>query len=100
MKENWFALYLCIKKEFSADKALIRMGVTKGSSCITKKNMKHSDSEKEHIAKLKLKGKTYAELGEMFGMTRSQVAGIVRYYKIKMLPRTPTKVVQDSANGL
>lgn len=94
MKENWFALFLCINREISVDKALIKLGITKECNCTTTKNMRHSDSEKEYISNLKSQGKTYTEFGEMFGMSRSQVAGIVRYYKIKNAARTPTKVVQ------
>lgn len=70
------------------------MRITKECNCAGTKKMKHSDSEKEYIVNLKSQGKTYTELGEMFNMTRSQVAGIVRYYKIKNAARTPTKVVQ------
>jgi hypothetical protein len=94
LKENWFAFYLSIFKDISVDKALIKMGITKECNYAGIKKMKHSDSEKEYIANLKSQGKTYTELGEMFNMTRSQVAGIVRYYKIKNAARTPTKVVQ------
>ena len=95
MKENWFALFICVisEKDISIDKSLIKMGISKECNDIGVKHMKYSDSEKEHITKLKMQGKTYGELGKMFGMTRSQVAGIVRYYKIKTT-RTPTKVVQ------
>ena len=92
MKENWFALFLCVKKEISVDKALIKMGIDK--SCAARKHREYSDNERKQIFNLKSQGKTYSEIGKMFGISRSQIAGIVRYYKIKNAARTPTKVVQ------
>lgn len=90
MEENWFALFLCINKEISVDKALIKMKIQK--HCNSAKN-KYSASEINCISKLKDKGKSYTQIGKIFGMTRSQVAGIVRTSKLKAT-RTPAKVVQ------
>ena len=100
MKENWFALFLCINKEISIDKALSKMGVNKKNDCSNRCGnstySKYSDSEKEMIFKLKSEGKTYSEIGEMLGMTRSQAAGIIRYYKIKKATKNPDQSVQSS----
>lgn len=90
LRENRLALFLCIHKEISIDKALIKMGIRK--HCNSAKN-KYNQSEINCIKKLKDKGKSYTEIGVMFGMTRGQVAGIIRTNRLKAT-RTPTKVVQ------
>lgn len=93
MKENWFALFLCINKEISTDKSLILMGITKACKSGSRNYLKHNDAEKEKIYKLKINGKTYSEIAKLLGMSRGQVASLIREYKIKTA-RTPTKVVQ------
>lgn len=92
LKENWYALFICLisDEEVPIDKALIKMG--KQEDCKISK-IKYSQSEINYINKLKDSGKSYTQIGIMLGLTRSQVAGIVRQYRLKAA-RTPTKVVQ------
>jgi Mor family transcriptional regulator len=93
LEENWCALFLCINKEISTDKALILMGVTKDCKSGSRNYLKHSDTERKQIYMLHIKGETYSEIAKSFGMSRGQVATMIRQYKIKTA-RTPTKVVQ------
>jgi len=95
LKENWYAFYLCIRKEMSIDKALTKMAVAFKGHCrqMNPRPSKYSEKDVENILSLKDKGKSYKEIGEIIGMTTAQAAGVVRMYKQKAT-RTPTKVVQ------
>ena len=95
MKENWYALVLCLCKEISVDKALIKMEVEfkGGHKQMNPRASKYSEKDAENILSLKNKGKSYREIGEILGITTDQAWGIARMYKQKAT-RTPTKVVQ------
>lgn len=95
LKENWFALFLCINKEISIDKALIKMNaVFKGhKKQMNPRRSKYSDKDVKNVLELKNQGKSYKEIGIILGMTRDQAAGVARMCKQKTA-RTPTKVVQ------
>lgn len=83
MKENWYALFLCINKEISIDKALIKMNVVfKGhKKQMNPRKSKYSDKDIRNVLKLKNQGKSYKDIGIILGMTRDQAAGVARMYK-------------------
>ncbi|URZ05871.1 hypothetical protein [Clostridium felsineum] len=73
--ENWYALYLSIILNFSSDKALKYFSF--------KLNTKHRNYSLKHIEimiKLKKNGVRYKEIGEKYGITRSQVKAILQYH--------------------
>ena len=95
MKENWYALVICMCKQMSIDKSLSKMAVEfkGGHKQMNPRASKYSDKDINNVLNLKNKGKSYREIGEILGMTTDQAWGIARMYKEKAI-RTPTKVVQ------
>lgn len=97
MKENWFALFICINKEISIDKGLTAMGLRgsgkRGRQGHPRKS-KYSTEDVNLIMKLKKEGKRPKEIGELVGLNSNQVWGVIRMYGNKITARTPTKVVQ------
>lgn len=99
MKENWFALCICIikEKEISIDKALALMGLIGAAARGRQKNprkSKYSIEQINLIMKLKREGKSHGEIGEIIGLNKNQVWGVIRMYGKEKATRTPTKVVQ------
>lgn len=95
LKENWYAFYLCLMKNISIDRSLIKMAVVfkQYKPHANPKASKYSQQDITNIINLKNRGKSYKEIGIILGMTRDQVAGVARMYKQKTA-RTPAKVVQ------
>lgn len=94
MKENWYALFICLYTNMSVDKALRKMNVCfKGASRPVNKNIrcKYSDEFIDKIFSLKALGKTHKQIGLIVGLTAYQVSGIVRWHKEKAI-QDPTKV--------
>lgn len=85
MKENWYALVLCMCKEISVDKALIKMEVEfkDGHKQMNPRASKYSDKFINNVLNLKNKGNSYREIGEILGITTDQAWGIARMYKEK-----------------
>lgn len=97
MKENWYALFICINKDISIDKALAAMGLHGASARGRQENPRKSKYSREDvklIVKLKQEGKSTVEIGEIVGLNKNQVWGVIRMYGKKVTARTPTKVVQ------
>ncbi len=97
MKENWFALLICINKEISIDKALTQMGLRGAVSRGRQEHPRQSKYSTEFVNNvfvLKCEGKSYREIGDILGLTRNQAWGIIKMYGNKITARTPSKVVQ------
>ena len=71
LMDNYLALYLCIEKEYSSDKALSAIGI------IQERKVEDRRDETEEMIKLK-KTMTYEEIGKLFGVSRHAV-----FYRIK-----------------
>lgn len=98
MIENWYALFICINKEVSVDKALICMGLNKrvhGKQKNPRKS-KYSIEFTREVVKLKDSGKSYKEVGEFFNLNKSQVEGIIRKYKQESATKNPEQSVLSS----
>lgn len=86
MKENWYALFICLQTNTSVDSALRKMNVRfKGASKIINKKVrcKYSDELIRKIFELKALGNTHKQIGLMLGLTADQISGIVRVHKEK-----------------
>lgn len=100
MEENWCALFVCIVKEkqISVDTALTLAKVHRRKTIHGKQSnprkSKYSDEFVLNVLNLKNSGKSYKEIGDMFGLTRNQAWGIIKMYNRKTTARTPSKVVQ------
>ena len=87
MKENWYALFICLNTNMSVDKALLAMKVVSRTKRIYKS--KYSDEVIKNVFALKNSGKTVREITEIVKLTRNQVVGILQH---KKAIQEPTKV--------
>ncbi|NMF04537.1 helix-turn-helix domain-containing protein [Clostridium beijerinckii] len=97
MIENWYALCISILKEVSIDKALVQMNISARNNFMRGKTYerqgsKYSEEFVQQIIQMNQNGMSYAQIGEEYGLTRGQVAGAIRMYKIKKATKEPTKV--------
>lgn len=86
MKENWYALLICLETNMSVDHALRKMNVhfKSASKVINKKvRCKYSDDLINRVFELKALGNTHKQIGLMLGLTADQISGIVRLHKEK-----------------
>lgn len=85
-KENWFALLICIisVKKTSIDKSLMQMGlqesVVRGKQQHPRKS-KYSKEDVNLLLKLKQEGKSNKEIGQIVGLNRNQVYGVIKMYR-------------------
>lgn len=84
MKENWYALLICLETNMSVDNALRKMNVHfKSISKVVnnKVRCKYSDELINRVFELKVLGNTHKQIGVILGLTADQVSGIVRLHK-------------------
>lgn len=87
MKENWLALYLCIMKDYSSDKALARMHIQIPiENRRPYKKREHIQSEYEYIEDpIKLielkKNYTYEQLAKIYNTYPHKIYHDIKHYK-------------------
>lgn len=99
MKENWYAFFVCIMKNVSVDKAIVKMGLRSSNPSGKQKNPRPSKYSEDFIntaLELKKQGESYKDISLIMGITQGQAAGIIRYYKIKKATKNPDQSVQSS----
>lgn len=99
MKENWYALLICMETNISVDHALRKMNVHfKGASKVINKKVrcKYSDDLINRVFELKSLGNTHKQIGLMLGLTADQISGIVRLHKEKAT-KNPDQSILSSA---
>lgn len=95
MKENWYAFFVCIIKNVSIDKAVVKMGVRSSNRSGKQKNPRPSKYSEDFIntaLELKQQGKSYKQIGLIMGITQGQAYGVIRMYGNKKATKEPTKV--------
>lgn len=103
MKENWYALLICMETNTSVDSALRKMNVCfkSASKVINKKvRCKHSDELIRKIFELKTLGNTHKQIGLMLGLTADQVSGIVRVHKEKVTKNPDQSILSNTNKNL
>lgn len=71
LMDNYLALYLCIKEEYSPDKALIALGFIRNYKSI-------NQEDTEEMIRMRSQGMTYKEIGKIFGTTSDTVYQRIR----------------------
>ncbi|MBE6070721.1 MAG: hypothetical protein E7208_02055 [Clostridium butyricum] len=100
MKENWYALLICLETNTSVDTALRKMNVCfKGASKVINKKVrcKYSDELIKRVFELKELGNTHKQIGLTLGLTADQISGIVRLHKEKAT-KNPNQSILSSTH--
>ena len=103
MKENWYALLICLKTNMSVDNALRKMNIhfKYASQVINKKTIcKYSDELINRIFELKKQGYTHKQIGLMLGLTADQISGIVRVHKEKATKNPDQSILSSTPKSL
>lgn len=78
MKENYYALLICIiRPEYNIDKSLKFMMEGK----IARRNNSLSRSDVKDMISMKQQGMTYEEIGEIYGLTKGAVYRRIKRFK-------------------
>jgi hypothetical protein len=84
MKENWYALYLCIRKRKTPDEALRNLRIKPKQVGIRRGCYKNNEISKV-MYKLSLQGLTYKEIGQEYGLDEEAIRLRIYRYKRKLL---------------
>ncbi|WP_139356234.1 hypothetical protein [Clostridium felsineum] len=81
LKNNWYALILCILRNKTIDEALnVFEIITNKYRIVGKKKNSYSVRDIEKILYIKKVGMKNKDIAEYFGITRSQVKAIIQYH--------------------
>lgn len=82
VKENWYAFFICIVRGVSIEVGL-QMMVDEVFNKVQNKTI--TDDDVETMIKMKHKGLTYPEIGEIYGITYQAVYRRIKRYKERMV---------------